>query len=174
MFHIERRLVIESDIEKEKMWVFYDETFGPLNEESPLAQTWPKEFFYEWLGNERVTKYVVKSDADVVGLAISSDQIRLDWLLSPLYFKKHFPGRPVIHYPVLILHPSLRSHHIGIELIKRMLDDFPENGVAAFLFSRNVAGFLPNFIRFASNGVVDGKEVDSETCCIFQRVEQRQ
>ncbi len=165
---IERLLTINDPDEKEKLWGFYNEVFRPLNEETPIAQTWPKEFFIPWLENPRVIKFVAKCGDEIVGLGVVTDEIKLDYLLSPVYFEKHFPGRPVFHIPIIAILSSLRGTKTGIKLLRAMMNEIPKEALCVFFHSKTFSSRIPQFADFAGAGHVRGSEVDAEACCIFE------
>jgi len=161
-------MIVESNDEMNELWNFYEEAFRPLNEKTPIAQTWSKEFFVSWLKNESVVKFIVKKDGKIAGLGIVTTEIKLDWLLSPLYFKKHFPSKTVAHFPVIAIADHLRNTKIIIKLLRMMINEVPEDGLGVFFHSKMFSSIIPRLANIAGKNYIEGGEIDTKACCIYK------
>lgn len=170
---IERVLVVADPEERKQIWEFYDKELGRINEDTPLAQTWPKRYLIAWLKNPRVIKFIARDREtdEIVGLGIVTDQLKLDWLLSPAYFKKHFPGRQVFHFPVLAVSTRFqRSGVLAVELLRAMIAEVPKDGCGVSLYSKLVNPSIPALAEIAMRGRIHGIEVDAEGCTVYKWV----
>lgn len=169
--YIQRLLTIDSPAEGEKLWQFYEKTFHDANENSPIAQIFPKEFFLGWLSNERVIKLIATDNIDIYGISFITDQICLDWLLSPAYFAKHYSESKVYQIPVIGVAKSMRGLKVVNMLMEKTQDEIPDDGIGVFLHSKTHNQSLPELIRRVAKGRLkhngDLYEADSEACYIF-------
>lgn len=164
---IEKHLVIDNAAEREKIWEFYSAIFKPINEDTPIVQSFPREYFMEWLSNPRVVKFLAREGEAVCGISAFTDQLDLEPLLSPAYFKKHYPNRRMIYCPVLAVAPGHRGKGIAVGFVRAMLRDGPEDGMLVFLHSKSMTLGLPRLFDIAGAGSMEGREADSEACWIY-------
>lgn len=166
---LERLLVIEDPEEQERFWCFYDEVFRPVNEETPIMQTFPEKDFKSFLVNPRVVKFAIREGSEIIALGLITDQVDLEPLISQAYFAKYHPGQPIYHIPALAVGPKHRKLGLAIQMIKAMINEIPDNGVLAFFYSKKINPLLPKFAELiGAIPVSKGREVDTEACCVFQ------
>ncbi|OQW92490.1 MAG: hypothetical protein BWK79_14505, partial [Beggiatoa sp. IS2] len=134
----------------------------------------PKDFFLDFLSNERVVKLIVKDNADeICGVGLVTDQVNLEWNLSPDYFKKHYAGAKIYQCPVIAVAKNKRGLQVASILVRKMIDELPDNGFGVFLYSRMHNGFLPKIVESIMKNYIGsnagGHEVDAEVCCIVTK-----
>lgn len=174
--YIQRFLTIDSPTEGEKLWQFYEETFQGVNESSPITQTLPKATFIDWLSNEKVIKLIAMAGIEIKGLCFFTDQIHMDWLLSPAYFAKHYSDTRVFMVPVVAVTKSMRGLKVVNMLIEQMLEQLSyDNGMIVFLYSKVNNYVLPELckriaIKKYPQDKFDVREIDSEVCCVVTRL----
>lgn len=164
---IDRLLVIDDVREQEEIWQFYEEVFRPINERTPVKQTFSKGDFLAFLTNSKVVKFIVKESDELVGLGLISNQLGLDSWFSLPYFEKHFPGKPIFNIMVLAVRPDRRGHDLAISLLRAMINEVPANGMGVFTHSQRANHFLPRFTEKAGSGRIEGKELDAEALCVY-------
>jgi GNAT superfamily N-acetyltransferase len=165
---IERHLIIDDPGHCESLWKFYDGIFRPINEETPLVQSFPKNYFMRWLRDSRAVKFVARQDHRIIGLGIVTDEIGLEPLLSPLYFHKHFPKAHLLYCPVVAVAPDHKGRGIAVRIIRAMLNEGQDNTVLVFLHSKRMSLGVPRLFNLCGAGHIEGKEVDVEACWIFR------
>jgi len=165
---IEKLLTVTDDCLREELWCFYHTLFVPLNERTPLAQTLDRQVFELWLASPQATKLIVRNGQNAVaGLAVVSGDLRHDPLISRSFFEKHYPGRPVYHFPAIALSEELRSEPcVCRELMRAMMDGLPENGVALFFHSEVARAAMPRLVRRACFPKVAVKKSDAMACVL--------
>jgi len=149
---IERILGISSPQEQEHLWQFYDEVFRPINEETPIAQTYPKEEFLAWLADPRVIKFIAREGGKLIGLGLVATDPSLDSWLSLPYFAKHFPGVPIRDFLILAVAPGHRNKHVAVALLRAMINEVPKDGMGLFFHSKEVNPFLPRLAQIVEHG----------------------
>jgi len=165
---IEKLMVVTDACLREELWEFYHTLFTPLNECTPLAQTLDRQIFELWMASSQATKFVVRNDQNAVaGLAVVSGDMRHDPLISQAFFKKHYPGRPVYHFPAIALSEELRSEPRACrELMRAMMDGLPEDGVALFFHSEGIRPAMPRLVRLACSPEVAIEKSDTMACVL--------
>ncbi len=165
---VEKSLVIEDPSEQERLWSFYEEIFRPINEETPITQSFPKKYFLEWLTNPRVFKFIARRDDQLAGFGAFTDNLDVEPLLSLPYFQKHYPDRPIMYCPVLAVAPGQRGRGAVFNLLRAMLKERPPSGVLVFLHSKTKSLGLPRLFDSAGGNHLKGKkEVENESCWIY-------
>lgn len=166
---IERLLVINNPEEQERLWDFYEKIFQPVNELTPIIQTFSKDSFIKFLVSTGVVKFIAREDSEIVGLGFISSQIELDKWLSPAYFAKHYPSKVVYHVPIIAIAPNRRRSCLSIRIVKAMINEVPDDAVVAFTHSELVNPLMPKLIE--ATRVTDycvGGKVDAEACLVFK------
>lgn len=161
---IERLNIVSDSALQEKIVCFYEELFAPLNEKTPISQSWPSKDVVAWLEDADVIKFLLWDEKELVGLGMVTQKLELDVLISIPFFKKNYPGLPIYNFPVIAIKDGCRK--AGFELISSMIKEGSKNGVGIF-FSSNQHN--PNIARFASmamKGSIEIIQVDSEACYI--------
>jgi len=152
---VERMLEISDPQEQEQLWQFYDEVFRPINEETPISQTFPKGDFLNFLASPRVVKFIIRGKTgQIVGLGMVTDEPWLDPLVSRPYFEKHFPDVPLRYIMALAVAPGFRGIAVATNLLREMINEVPENGIGFFLHSKEVNPFIPRLAQIAERGKI--------------------
>lgn len=165
---IERLLVIDNPDEQERLWKFYECIFQPVNEQTPIIQTFPKDDFVGFLSNSNVVKFVVWDKGEIVGLGIISYQLDDSWL-SPAYFAKNHPGKVICHIPVIAIASEKRNSRLAVRLVKALINEVSENAVVVLTYSELVNPLMPKLVE--ATGIMDyvsGGKVDAEACLVFR------
>ena len=166
---IERLLAIEDPEEQDRLWNFYEQIFQPVNELTPIIQTFPKANFIGFLMNPRAVKFIVREEGEIVALAIIADPEGWDSWLSPAYFAKNYPGKIVFQVPAIAIAPKRRASPLAVRLVKAIINEVPANAVVALTYSELVNPLMPKLVQ--ATGVMDyaeGGKVDAEACLVFQ------
>jgi hypothetical protein len=166
---IERLMAIEDPEEQGRLWEFYDRIFGPVNELTPIIQTFPKANLIGFLASSRVVKFVVREEGEIVALAIIADPEEWDSWLSPAYFAKNYPGKIVFHIPVIAIAPEKRGSLLAVRLVKALINEAPANAVVTLTHSELVNPLMLKLVQ--ATGVMDyaeGGKIDAEACLVFQ------
>lgn len=164
---VERLLVIDDPIEQERLWTLYDEAFRPVNEETPIMQSFPKERFVYFLGCSDVVKFVVRMAGGPVGIGLVTTCLELDPLLSLPYFEKNYAGVPLVYIMAYALSDEARGVTAAKLLLCNMILEAPEGGRGVFAFSKAVNVSLPKLAEVVSGGHIVGQEVDQEGLCVY-------
>lgn len=155
-----------------RLWEFYEKTLGPLNEDSPISQTFPQDTFCGWLVDEDVVKVIALDGDELVGLGLISSDLSHDPLISIPYFERHFADRPIFHIPALSVDPKYRVH-VGVKIIRGIIEEVPPNSVVIYFHSKGTRRTMRirNAIAAVASEVigveVTGQELDAEACCVY-------
>lgn len=166
---ISRIEVISTVGDQEEIWRFYKGVFAPLEENTPLAQTWGRESFFSWMENPRVVKFVAYDTEGVVAFAAATNEISIDEMLSPSFFEKHYQGREVWNFPVIAIRQDKRGMALVSELIHAMMAEVPPSGVGVLTHSQNFNPLIPKLALKGCGGRVVGNTFDAEACFIMER-----
>ena len=162
----QRLTVITDKVVIEELWLFYQEAFADLNEQTPVAQTWPRIGFDEWMSSERVIVIVARINNEVVGFGVVTDDLSVEPLLSPTYFKKHHTDGKVWYFPAIAVAKQHRTNfRIAQEIVERLMGEIPEDAEACYMFfSTEQNSVLPRLITRFCQGRVAAEVVGSESC----------
>ena len=168
MAEIERQVLIKDQCEKDLLWDFYDGIFQPINQQTPFVQSFPKKDFLRWLDDPNVVKFSAKDKGRIVGLGIVTEEIDLEPLLSPAYFRKHYPDAHFLYCPVVAVAPTHKGKGVAIDLIRLMLCEGKDNTALLFLHSKAMSLGVPRLFSLSGAGRIEGKEIDAEACWLFR------
>ncbi len=161
--------------EAEQLWAFYNDIFGPLNEESPCRQSLHHGDFIALLGSAEFVKFVArdanKATLGFTAFATLKEEMPLMPWISTEYFRKRWPefwGR-IIYVPIIGVPRDARALGAGKELMLQILQYMREHSIPLIGFDHSVGNipYLPDLIMRITNGKPMGslskrKELDSQ------------
>ena len=163
---VQRLTVIEDAELIEELWQFYEEAFADLNEESPIAQTWPREGFEAWMSNERVIVIVIRIENEVAAMGVVTNDISIEPLLSRTYFAKYHPNG-AWYFPAIAV---ARHHRSNIRVARKLIEclmaeiSAGEEVVAYLFFSTEKNASLAKLVVRFCKGRIVGEVVGTESC----------
>lgn len=162
-----RRMLTVPDDELEEIWRLYDECFRAINEETPIAQSVEKAVFCGRLVDPRITKFVAVGVEGPCGIGLLTDDLATEPFISEPYFLKKYPGQPVFLIMAIAVKFDHRALNVSGELLAKMIDEVPPNGVGIFLHSEGVNSRIPKFAEKVGGGAITGVRLDAEVCRLY-------
>jgi len=152
-------------VEAERLWRFYDNIFGPLNDDSPCRQSLHHDDFLALLGSSKFVKLIAKgADGTILGFtafSVLEEEMPLMPWISTRYFQKRWPefwGR-IIYVPIIGVPRDARSLGTGKELMLQILRYMREHRFPLIGFDHSVGNipYLPGLIMKITNGKPMGR-----------------
>lgn len=162
-------------------WTVYEETFAEINELAAQRHLMNIGEFYDVAHDKRVRKFIATNVTGIVGISTITNDLRAWPLISPPYFRKHWPEhyeREAIWYiGVVGVHPRVFGSHVFSALIEAMSPlVFESDGLAVMDFCGHnedvramphVTKLLLKRIHPTSWNVV-GRRVDVQATHVFR------
>lgn len=164
----QRIVSITNRREQDRLWNFYSTIFTPLDEESPIRQSFPRSDFYMLLKDKAVIKFVTKDiTGQLLGFGMITSKIELETFFSMKYFKKKYNGIPLYYVIAIAVRPDLRKTHFAFDLLGTMLLEVPPEGRGIFMHSSGANHAIAHFAEIASKGKIQGIVLDAEAVSIY-------
>lgn len=168
-YRIEQTDIIEDSKTKQLLADMNEEIFAELKLKSPIAQTYKREVFLEFMENPEVQKYLLKTaEQETVGFGLSTQNIALEPLLSPEYFQNKYPDRPVYLIMSMAISEKHRKPSNASMLLREMLAKCPENVVGIFLYSQENNRSIPVLAKRSIPRKIKFEVVDAEYCGVCE------
>lgn len=151
-----------------ELWELYNEIFQPINEETPIMQSFPKKVFLDLLTNPNAIKFIAHENEEIVGIGMITDQLDLEPLLSIDYFSKYYPNVAIFYIMTIAIRANYRNIDIARVILRAMINEVPAGGRGLFFHSRKVNPLIPKLAEKAGCGHIEGEELDNEILVCYR------